>query len=352
MADNIRIKNIYYMLSYVYQTLREDGVDNVASEDFDNVHNLFAAILARGVRTQIKRGLHRDYLRREEPLAGLRGQIRVAETIKKQCLPLGRIVCAYDDFTPDSLHNRVLKSVLLLLLRHGNVDPKNKSGIKKLLLYFGDVLEISPRDIRWDALKYHRNNASYRMLLGICRLVVEGLLLTTDSGTHRLAKWLHDGKMHELYERFVLSYYRWHHRNLNPSSACIDWDLSEGEDRGRLPRMETDITLQSGDKRLIIDTKYYGKTMQSNPQGDRRTFISKNLYQIYAYVKNSDKEATGNVAGVLLYAKTDEAVTPDEEHVIGGSRIALKTLDLDRDWNAITGQLEKICGWFATEERT
>jgi 5-methylcytosine-specific restriction enzyme subunit McrC len=322
----------------------------VASEKFDNIHGLFATILARGVWTQIKRGLHRDYLLREEPLAGLRGQIQIAETIKRQCLPLGRIVCAYDDFTPDSPHNRALKSVLLLLLRHGKVDQENKDGIRKLLLYFGEVSEVSPRDIRWDALKYHRNNASYRMLLDICRLTVKGLLLTTEAGTYRLAKWLHDGEVHELYEKFVLSYYRRHHPDLDPSSTFIDWDLPEGEDKGYLPRMKTDITLQSGNKRLIIDAKCYGETMQHNRYGGKGTFKSSHLYQVYAYVKNSDKGASGNVAGVLLYAKTDEAVTPDEEHVIGGNRIALKTLNLDRDWSAITGQLEKLCDWFAIEE--
>ncbi|NLB48908.1 MAG: 5-methylcytosine-specific restriction endonuclease system specificity protein McrC, partial [Erysipelotrichia bacterium] len=85
--------------------------------------------------------------------------------------------------------------------------------------------------------------------------------------------------------------------------------------------------------------------MQHNPLYDSRTFISGNLYQIYTYVKNSDKEATGSVAGVLLYARTDETTTPDEDLMIGGNRISLKTLDLNRDWEVITEQLENLCEW-------
>jgi 5-methylcytosine-specific restriction enzyme subunit McrC len=55
MADSIKIKNIYYMLSYAYQTLRETGYDSIAEEDFDNIHDLFAAILVRGVGNQNKK---------------------------------------------------------------------------------------------------------------------------------------------------------------------------------------------------------------------------------------------------------------------------------------------------------
>lgn len=333
------------MLSYAFQTLREAGYSNVAAEDFDNIHDLFAAILIKGVGSQVKRGLHRDYLQREEAIAGVRGQVLITETIKQQTQSQGRLVCSYDEFAPDSPHNQALKSVMLLLLRRGNVKPDNKKSLRKLLLYFSDISEITPTAIRWDALKYHRNNASYRMLLGICRLVVKGLLLTTEAGTYRLASWLQDEEMHRLYERFVLNYYKTEHTELSVSAPYIDWDIDGGERSVYLPVMKTDITLQKGEKRLIIDTKYYGHTMKYNSLYDSRTFISGNLYQIYTYVKNSDVGATGNVAGVLLYAMTDEAITPDEDMSIGGNHISLKTLNLGMKWEAIAAQLDSLCGW-------
>lgn len=96
---------------------------------------------------------------------------------------------------------------------------------------------------------------------------------------------------------------------------------------------------------MIIDPKYHRRTMQHNLLYDSRTFISGNLYQIYTYVKNSDVGATGNVAGVLLYAMTDEVFTPDEDMTIGGNRISLRTLDFGKDWKVITAQLDSLCGW-------
>jgi 5-methylcytosine-specific restriction enzyme subunit McrC len=350
MADNIKIKNIYYMLSYAYQTLLDKGVDNVATEDFDNIHDLFAAIIVHGVGRQVKHGLHHDYMLMEETLSGLRGQIRVAASIKQQTLSQGKLVCAYEEFTEDSPHNQVLKSTMLMLLRHGNVKPENKNMLRKLLMYFSGVTEVVPTAIHWDALKYHRNNASYRMLLGICRLTVKGLLLTTETGNYKLTKWLQNEAMHRLYEKFVLAYYQRHYPTSNPKAADIGWDLREVADETYLPKMKTDITLSNGDKRLIIDTKYYGHTMQVNSRFSNTTFISDNIYQIYTYVKNSDTEATGNVAGVLLYAKTDEAITPDAEFNIGGNRISLKTLDLNQDWSAITGRLDELCSWLTTDK--
>lgn len=346
MADNIRIKNIYYMLSYAYQGLQETGYEKLSTEEFDNIHDLFAAILCLGVGTQIKRGLHRDYVALEESLAGLRGQIRIAETLKIQSMPQGKLVCAYDEFTDDTLHNQIIKSTLLLLLRHGNVKPTNKKGLRKLLLYFNNVSSVDCQSICWDAVKYYRNNSSYRMLINICHLIIKGLLQTTKEGECQLSTWLQDEEMHRLYEHFVLAFYCRHHPELHPAASYVEWDIPICEEKSLLPTMKTDITLSNGEHKLIIDTKYYSKTMQINSIFCSTTFISGNIYQIFTYVKNSDKARTGKVAGVLLYAKTDEALTPDHEFTMGGNKISLRTLDLGCEWAKITAQLEDLCTWF------
>lgn len=72
------------------------------------------------------------------------------------------------------------------------------------------------------------------------------------------------------------------------------------------------------------------------------TLHSANLYQIFTYVKNLDKENTGNISGLLLYAKTDELVHPDNSYKMGGNRIAAKTLDLNCDFSKIKEQLDRI----------
>lgn len=67
-----------------------------------------------------------------------------------------------------------------------------------------------------------------------------------------------------------------------------------------------------------------------------------NMYQIFTYVKNSDKN-TGNVSGILLYAKTDETVLPDEKPFnIGGNNFSVKTIDLNTEFSEISNQLDEI----------
>lgn len=336
------------MLSYAYQTLREADYKDVVVEDFENIHDLLAAILLRGIGNQIRRGLYREYIPKEEALTGLRGRICITESIKQQTLRQRKLICSFDEFTEDTPHNRILKTTMLLLLRHGFLKSENKKGLRKLLLFFGSVSEVNPLAIRWDTLQYHRNNASYRMLINICYLVIKGLLLTTDNGGYRLTSWLDDDMMYKLYERFVRSYYKVEHSELSASAAQIDWDLADGEDKGFLPAMQTDITLSYGLRTLIIDTKWYSHTMLSKAEYCGPKYISANLYQIYTYVKNKDRGVTGNIAGALLYAKTDEENVPDSDNIIGGNRISVKTLDLDREWSGITAQLEELCAWLKT----
>lgn len=74
MSKNILIKNIYYMLAYAFQSLLHTGFDKLEKEDFDDIHNLFSAILAQGIGLQLKQGLYREYLNKHENLHALRGK--------------------------------------------------------------------------------------------------------------------------------------------------------------------------------------------------------------------------------------------------------------------------------------
>ena len=44
------------MLAYAFEVLRQPHYGEIAAEDFENVHDLLAAILAKGVLKQLKQG--------------------------------------------------------------------------------------------------------------------------------------------------------------------------------------------------------------------------------------------------------------------------------------------------------
>ena len=63
-------------------------------------------------------------------------------------------------------------------------------------------------------------------------------------------------------------------------------------------------------------------------------------------MKNQDKDDTGDVAGILLYAKTDEDIAPDFMFNMGGKQIGAKTLDLMKEFPLIAAQLDRLAEEF------
>jgi 5-methylcytosine-specific restriction enzyme subunit McrC len=345
-TNNILIKNIYYMLSYAFKNLDNICQYNANCEAFDNIQDLFSVILYKGISNQVKRGLCKEYVELQDKLATVRGKININETIKTNCLSQKKLICEYDEFSENSYYNKVLKSTCLLLLRKGDIKTENKKLLKKILIYLNYVDEIDLKRITWSKISYHRNNATYKMLINICYLVVRGLLMTTDSGDIILNKFLDDQLMHTLYEKFILEYYRTEHSYLEANPSPIKWNLEE-ESQGIefLPNMKSDITLTNNDKTLIIDAKFYSHSMRT--YFDKTSYISSNLYQIFTYVKNKDIHNTGNVSGVLLYAKTqDEAPTQESTFNMSGNKIGIMILDLNQEFKLIKNKLDEIANRF------
>lgn len=338
---NILIRNIYYMLSYAFQELRRNNYEEIAKEEFEQIFDLFSEILYKGISQQLKQGLYREYIERHDNLTALKGRLDINRSIrnKRQCKNL--LSCEYDELSEDNNFNQILKSCVLRLINNSNVAQKRRVQLKKLLPFFSNVRTIDLGTVKWNLLSYHRNNQTYKMLMNICYFIVDGTLMTTEKGVYRMATFSEE-KMSRLFERFVLEYYLYHHREFNANSDSIKWDITELEGAiiDFLPRMITDITLKKGSQILIIDTKFYTKMTQE--LYGKHTIHSSNMYQIYSYVKNRDITQSGKVAGLLLYAKAEGGVVPDLDVVISDNRFLVKTLDLSQEFSEIRCQLDSI----------
>lgn len=343
----ILIQNIYYMLSYAFQVLQQTDYQCIAAESFDHVDDLFAAILLKGTARQLKQGLYREYVARNETLSVLRGKLDLPQTLRLRTQRRQQAACRYDELSEDNLYNQILKATLSLLLRDEQVSPIRRAGLRKFLFYFGTVSDLLPTRIPWKQLHYQRSSRNYEMLMNLCYFVLHDMLQTTEDGRYKMASFS-DERMARLYERFILEYYRQRHTYLTEARAAqIKWDLTGEQDAAALrflPAMQTDIFLRHHEKVLILDAKYYGQTLQR--QFDKATLHSANLYQIYTYVKNQDSSHSGNVAGMLVYAKTQESITPDCLFNMGGSQIGACTLDLNQDFRHITAQLDALAQRF------
>ena len=336
----IPIQNIYYMLSYAFQTLQAENYKDLAAENFNNTAELCAAILDKGIGIQLKHGLRRDYVSKSESLSTLQGKLNISESIKTQTMLKKQMICTYDEFSTNIQFNQIIKSTVLLLLK-ANITNSRKKSLRKLLLFFSDVNEIDLHFVNWNQ-QYNRSNQNYQMLIGMCYLVYKGLLTTQNNGTTKLMDFFDGQRMCRLYEKFLLEYYRKEHPELTANASQIAWQLDDTENQ-MLPRMQTDIMLSKNNNILIIDAKYYSHMTQQ--QYGIHTLHSNNLYQIFTYVKNKEFELRNyehTVSGMLLYAQTDEDIIPNNTYHMSGNQISVLALDLNQDFSKISRTLDDI----------
>jgi len=338
---NILIHNIYYMLVYAYRSFRVGMFEEINGEYFEDIHNLFAEILIRGVGGQLKQGLYRTYVNSEGPLPVIRGKIDLLKTRRLQHTIPCHAYCIYDEISENNIYNQILKVTLQHLLNHPKVDKSPKNSIRNLLRYFGSIDSVDMTSFSLNQFCFDRNNQNYQFLVNICFFIYEDLLMTTEEGKNRL-RALKNDHMERLFEKFVLEYYKKHYPELRPRAEQIEWNINKKESTiSIIPRMQTDILLTIGERNLIIDTKYYSDSLQHNFEANK--IHSEHLAQVYAYVNEYDRRKTGMVDGMLLYAKTEQEIVPDGKmKFITGNTIYFQTLDLNKDFKEITNQLDSF----------
>lgn len=339
----IVLRNVYYMLAYAFQVLRQTNYKKIETEPFENTEDLFASIIEIGISQQLKRGLYREYEVINEDLKVLRGKLDIQNTLKNKAKNNVQLLsCEHDELSINNKLNQIIKTTILGLLKRQEVKRETRIKLRTILRYFDEVQAIDLSSIKWSQLKFQRNNKSYEMLLNICYFIYTETILSNTDGNKKTAMFS-DENMAKVYEKFILEYYKQHHPELSASAAEIKWNLDKDFAEPiikYLPKMQSDIMLRKNGRTLIIDAKYYSKIMQQ--QFDKYSLRNNNLYQIFTYVKNEDKTNSGKVSGMLLYAKTNDTIIPSADFSAGGNRISVRTLELDADFAEIKQQLDKF----------
>lgn len=336
------------MLCYAWDVLPIDADQIYRREEVDDIANLMGRILHHSLQLLIKRGFHREYVEESDELSSLRGRIDVSESIHTQSFIRKRMHCRYDELSIDVPLNRIIKTTLGILLRFPLLDATLKSELRRIAYSFHGVAEIQPSIRVFSTLRYQRNNHHYRMIMGICQLVFEGLLAneenakTDDEKEVRMADFVRNRLMAKLYEKFVLNFYKkcLSTPNYKVHSPKIPWDIDRVDSVGLefLPEMRTDIVLENSttNRQLILDTKYYSETLTQRNFGTKKTLITTNLYQVYTYMGNSLYE--GQVLGMLLYPTIDQEL--DLAYQMPDGRVLyVKTLNLAGEWAEVQRRL-------------
>lgn len=339
---HIPIGNIYYLFCYAWNRFEEAKALSTGTEESPDLPNLLAKVLLTGTKALIRRGLDRDYQPHQEDLATVRGRIELEGSLRLRVKRTPRLSCLFDELTHDVLHNQIIKATMSRLARASTLDAELAQELRHVARSFRDVWDIRLSQSAFGRVTLHRNNAYYDLLLKVCRLAYDLMLPERQGAGYAFQDVLRDErKMAAVFEEFVRTFYRIEQRRFRVKPLQLEWSavpLPGGA--GRLPAMRADIYLESSDRRIIIDTKYYADALQRHH--GLPSFRSDNLYQLFAYLRNDAmrEPASSPAEGILLYPQTGEPL--DGRFEIHGHRVTIATVDLSQPWKGIDTALRAL----------
>jgi len=300
--------------------------------------DLFAHVLIGGIRHLARRGLEQGYQLKEEEISGIRGRIDIIGSARRLLLAHGRASCAFDELSVNTGANRILKSTMGYLAKVPELDGRLRSDLMRLRQTFAGVDDVALRSSLFRTIQLHANNRYYRFLLNICELVCGAWLLDEQTGVYKFRDFVRDErKMARVFQDFVFNFYRRERPDVTPRSERLSWRAESEVDPSlsMLPRMLTDISVSLPRAKLIIDTKYYTQTLGSH--FDVESIHSANLYQLFAYLMNAEREEGKELQGMLLYPVVDRELRLS--YRIHDFVVHVCTVNLSRDWQEIRREL-------------
>jgi 5-methylcytosine-specific restriction enzyme subunit McrC len=276
-----------------------------------------------------------------------RGRFLFGDTIKRNSLVSGRLVCQFDDLSADIPLNRIIKAALQKLLRSPDISCDLADDMRTLVRRMPAVRTLPLTRELFRPLQLTRNSGYYGFLMQVCELVFDQALPEEGGTGSRFADILEDEvRMSTVFESFIKNFYRREQSSFSAGSEIVEWEVKWfAQNYSRyMPAMRTDVTLRSPRRTIVIDAKFYRQTLVSW-QGGGPKVRSDHLYQLLAYLRNMEKDGgvDANAEGVLLYPAIGGKNVRLDMFLVG-HRLRVWTLDLSQRWQDVHNQLLQLIG--------
>jgi 5-methylcytosine-specific restriction enzyme subunit McrC len=341
----IPIRNVYYLFLYAWRRFDEGKAIEIGATEAPDAVGLFAKVLANGVRRLLRRGIDRGYLEFVEETQSPRGRILIGETVKMITVSRGRVVARHDELDVDVAQNRVLKATLTALSQVTTLDVDLALELRTLARALRGVAEVPLTRDLFRYVHLSKNNRHYDLLIRVCALVLENLLPEEKGTGHKFADVITSWKqMPMVFEAFIRNFYDLEQQQFKVIRQHLSWDAQclEPWHERHLPTMQTDISLQSPERTIVVDTKFYQQTLLSNWGGTEKV-QSSHLYQLLTYLHHtcSGPKHLEKPEGILIYPLVgDKDIKLD--YRIGEHRVAVRTILLNQEWTNIHTHLLEI----------
>lgn len=248
----------------------------------DTLLEILIRVFAEKLTEAVRRGMPRQYVGQEEELPALRGTLEVARQFTRHAVNPSRLACRFDELSPDSALNRILKATVGHLSRISG-SSANLQKLRELGFVYAEVTEVSPAALRWTEVTLDRTNRSWSELLAMAKLFLFGRYQTTSAGGGQGTALLFE--MNALFEEYVG---RLIARRLRGTELSVHLQggrlfclTSEEDGRGLFQTRPDIIIRRAGDVVHIIDTKWKRIAPRVD---DRKHGVSQaDVYQMLAY---------------------------------------------------------------------
>ncbi len=346
IQDHIKIQNLYYVFLYAWEKFNEGRSLKLEIDESPDLPNLMANMLLKSVKRIIKKGLHKDYKPKLINEQFIKGKIDFKKSIQNNFQISNKLYCRFSELSVDSILNKIIKRSFLNLLKNQKLKKHLKEEINSILKFFNDVNTQDNLSSYFSKFQLSQNNNYYRLPIEICKMLDNLKMPNQKQGNYIFKDILDDEvRMSDIFERFVGNFYKYEQSEFKvKTSEQLDWQFkSLGGDLKLVPKQKTDITLSNKDEVIIIDTKYYKKTLVDSFYGQDK-FKSEHLRQITSYMMNMQDELVVNkkIHGILLYANPIGEESLNEDFIWRDCKVSIKSINLDQNWQSIHNDLMQI----------
>lgn len=307
--DEQNLNIFIYMLMYAYDVkLSNEQIASCANQEH-TILEVFVQMFAINLLNELKKGLYKEYLTKQDNLPVLKGKYLINENLKYN-FTKNKIYCEYDEFSS----NNSLNQFFLYAVKYLQKFVRDKKLLKQCELIF-DEIEYKSVDInRVETINFNRLNVRFKTSFEIALLLLRQSIPLFHKDKKSFA-FLFD--MNVLFEKFIARMAKELDNNGKIQNKDNFGDLT----------LKPDIIL----KNQIIDTKYKKlDSLNDIKQGDK--------LQAFSYGINYKIE---NV--MLLYPKHLDNINYDL--VLGKERIVnlkIRTIDLNFSGNNYKEYIDEI----------
>jgi len=330
----IPVRNLFYLLSYVWEVDWEIEWSAMDVEKSGDPLNLLAKILIISTDRIIRRGLDRGYKDFSDEIFGVRGRVDLSNTIKRNGFSNSKLTCNFEELDYSITHNQIIKTTLEKLIRTVGLGKELREEIKDLARRMEAVDEIEINQSIFSKIRFHSNIRGYRLPISVCKMIYEQSLPNGKDGRYVFVH-ITDEKLFRIFEKFVFNFYK---KNLCKTiytqikKERFDWQeaIYEGGIQDFMPSLETDVSLFNEVSKLVVECKFYESALQARKIGNLNTqnsFISSHINQLFVYLKNLELRDQLELSGLLIYPQNGERL--DANYNLHGNIFSIQTINLD-----------------------